>query len=207
MGSHSQVYLPMMNTLLLFLLLVPLVLAKPQGGHLVNTIEGFLGRAGATQGDGGSLRNVLNKILSNPVIQSRVLKSEFNPCQGQPPSQCTCTNEVTFVPASIVNINKGNPCGGVARPDTCTCPQGNTFRAEDVADNVATKYEIPNCGKGVEPSSCKCRDGSTFTVRSNQVPCGGNPFQVDSCSCPDGSTIQRKDFIKAAIPLIQHILG
>merc|ERR1712240_811303 len=147
MGSHSQLHLLMMNTLLV-LLLVPLVLAKPQGGRLVNTIEGFLGRSGATQGDGGSLRNVLNKILSNPVIQSRVLKSEFNPCQGQPPSQCTCTNEVTFVPASIVNINKGNPCGGVASPDTCPCPQGNTFR-----------------------------DGSTFTVRSNQVPCGGNPFQ------------------------------
>merc|ERR1719228_2479447 len=118
----------MMNTLLL-LLLVPLAVAKPQ--TFLNSIEGFLGKSGAAQGDGGSLMNVLNKILSNPVIQSRVLNSEFNPCQGQPPSQCSCSNDATFIPASIVNINKGNPCGGVARPTTCTCPQGNTFRAED----------------------------------------------------------------------------
>merc|ERR1712179_280951 len=196
MGSRLRT--PAMNTVVL-LLLVPLALAQPQN------LQGLLGGQGGGQGGGpGSLRDKIQNIFNNPAIQSRVLNSEFNPCQGRAPSQCSCTNGVTFAPLSALNINQGNPCGGAARPDVCTCPAGNQFRADEVVNNVANKYQIPTCGKGVEPTSCVCRDGSTSGP--GQVPCGGNPFQVQSCSCPDGKTIDRKQFISAAVPLLQDIL-
>merc|ERR1719402_1474210 len=109
---------------------------------------------------------------------------------------------------SFLDLNQGNPCGRGARPQTCTCPSGQIFDAEEAAEGVARRYNIPTCGQGVEPAACQCRDGSSFAPTSlSSPPCGGRPLNIDSCSCPDGTTITANSFIAAAVPLIRDILG
>ena len=39
-------------------------------------------------------------------------------------------------------------------------------RADEVADSVASRYNLPNCGQGVEPTNCQCRS----------LPCFGSPI-------------------------------
>jgi len=185
------------------LVLAPAILALPQ--DLGSLLGGFLGNA---RGGGRSLQDTVRNIINNPVIQERILNNELNPCPGELPNSCVCTNGNSFQPSNFLDLNQGNPCGGGARPDTCTCPSGATFRADVVAESVANRYNIPTCGQGVEPNQCQCRDGSTFTPTSvSSPPCGGRPLNIDSCTCPNGNTITANNFIAAAVPLIQDILG
>merc|ERR1712080_705418 len=104
MGSRLRT-LAMTSTLLL--LLLPLSLAKPQVGG----IEGFLDTSGGSLGGRTIGDRIKNLLASNPAIQGRVINSRLNPCQGQPPTQCSCTNVAVFSPTSLVSIHQGNTCG------------------------------------------------------------------------------------------------
>lgn len=190
----------------LTLLLVPLVLTMPQ-----NPFDLLSGSSGQ-----GSIMDTISNILNNPAIKNKILNSDMNPCKGKAPASCSCTNGASFDPDSVITLainsplstGAADPCGGKARPSTCTCPQGNTFEIDDMTYSIATKWGIPNCGKGVLPSNCQCKDGSTFNTDSiNQVPCGGNPFNIQFCSCPNGKVINKNQFIAAMFPLMQEILG
>eukprot|EP00092_Neocalanus_flemingeri_P034995 GFUD01038079.1.p1 GENE.GFUD01038079.1~~GFUD01038079.1.p1 ORF type:complete len:187 (-),score=49.54 GFUD01038079.1:77-637(-) len=165
--------------------------------------QDILQSLGGLFGGQGGLRNILN----NPVIQGRILNNNLNPCEGVPPTTCQCTNGEE-IPFSIEY--RDNPCSGSARPDQCTCPNGNTFDIKDLAGDVIDQYNLPNCGRGVEPSFCTCRDGSTFSPQSaTGPPCGGRGFGAipSSCTCPGGNTITTNDFISRALPAIQDLLG
>jgi len=169
--------------------------AAPQNDFLQG-LSGLLGGA-------GGLRNIIN----NPVIQERILRNNLNPCNGVPPATCQCTNG-QIIPFSIEY--RDNPCSGGARPDQCTCPDGNNFQIRDLAENVIDKYNLPSCGRGVEPSFCTCRDGSTFQPQTvTGPPCGSRGFGgiPSSCTCPGGNTITTNDFISRALPAIQDLLG
>merc|ERR1712211_60134 len=134
---------------------------------------------------GRSLQDTVRNIVNNPVIQERILNNDLNPCPGELPSVCFCNNGKSFQPANFLDLNQGNPCGRGSRPDTCTCPDGATFRADVVAESVARRYNIPTCGQGVEPNQCKCRDGSTFTPTSvTSPPCGGRPLNITRAPAP-----------------------
>merc|ERR1712236_10059 len=142
------------NFLFSFLGLVTLVFAAPQQDFL-NNIQGLLGGGGQ-----GILRNILN----NPVVQSRILNNNLNPCDGVQPTTCQCTDG-QIIPFSIEY--QSNPCSGSARPDQCTCPNGNSFYIQDLADNVLTQYNLPSCGRrglGGIPSSCTCPNGNSITA-------------------------------------------
>ena len=120
-------------------------------GALAAPQNDLLQSIGALIGGNGGLQNILN----NPVIQGRILSNNLNPCDGVPPSTCQCTDGES-IPFSIEY--RDNPCSGSARPDQCTCPNGNTFQIKDLADNVINQYNLPSCGRGVEPSICtSCR--------------------------------------------------
>merc|ERR1712243_232199 len=158
MGTHQSdfTWLRMQALSLLILLAPGCILALPQ--DLGSLLGGFLGN----RGGGRSLQDTVRNIINNPVIQKRILNNDLNPCPGELPTSCVCTNGNSFQPSNFLDLNQGNPCGRGARPDTCTCPTGVTFRADAVADSVAKRYNIPTCGQGVEPYLCECRDGSTF---------------------------------------------
>merc|ERR1712198_602611 len=98
------------------LILAPGILALPQ--DLGSLLGGFLGN----RGGGRSLQNTVRNIINNPVIQERILNNDLNPCPGELPSNCVCTNGNSFQPSNFLDLNQGNPCGRGARPDTCTCP-------------------------------------------------------------------------------------
>ena len=183
------------NLSLTLLCIISGALAAPQN-DLLQSIGGLIGGA-------GGFRNILN----NPVIQGRILSNNLNPCDGVPPSTCQCTNGES-IPFSIEY--RDNPCSGSARPDQCTCPNGNTFQIKDLADNVINQYNLPSCGRGVDPSFCTCRDGSTFQPQSvTGPPCGGRGLSAipTSCTCPGGNTITTNDFISRALPALQDLLG
>merc|ERR1719187_2562838 len=140
------------------MLLLPALLLLPAALGLPQDLGGLLGGLlGGDRGGGRSLQDRVRNIINNPVIQNRVLNSELNPCPGKLPSQCTCNNGVDFVPASFLDLNQGNPCGRGARPQTCTCPSGQIFDAEEVAEGVARRYNI---------ATCSCPDGTTITANS-----------------------------------------
>merc|ERR1712243_333966 len=195
MGTHQSdfTWLRMQALSLLILLAPGCILALPQ--DLGSLLGGFLG----SRGGGRSLQDTVRNIINN----------DLNPCPGELPTSCVCTNGNSFQPSNFLDLNQGNPCGRGARPDTCTCPTGATFRADVVAESVANRYNIPTCGQGVEPYLCQCRDGSTFKPSTDlsSRPCDGRPPNIDSCNCPNGDTINRNNFIAAAVPLIQDILG
>eukprot|EP00091_Calanus_sinicus_P019068 TRINITY_DN4619_c0_g1_i1.p1 TRINITY_DN4619_c0_g1~~TRINITY_DN4619_c0_g1_i1.p1 ORF type:complete len:235 (-),score=50.82 TRINITY_DN4619_c0_g1_i1:97-723(-) len=156
MGTSSDQAAKMKRNLLMRIVcILSGALAAPQN-DLLQSIGGLIGGA-------GGIRNILN----NPVIQGRILSNNLNPCDGVPPSTCQCTNGES-IPFSIEYRN--NPCSGSARPDQCTCPNGNSFQIKDLADNVINQYNLPSCGRGVEPSFCTCRDGSTFQPQSVTGP-------------------------------------
>eukprot|EP00092_Neocalanus_flemingeri_P044217 GFUD01048946.1.p1 GENE.GFUD01048946.1~~GFUD01048946.1.p1 ORF type:complete len:220 (-),score=43.71 GFUD01048946.1:201-860(-) len=186
------------NFLISLLCLLSMVAAAPQ--------QDFLQSLGGK----GGFQKILDKILTNPVIQQRILKNKLNPCDGDPPTTCQCDDGET-IPFSIKY--RKNPCSGTARPDQCTCPKGNSFQLKDLADDVINEFNLPNCGRGVQPSFCTCRDGSTFSPQAPKTkdgpPCEGIGLGAlpTSCTCPGGNTITTNDFISSALPAIQDLLG
>merc|ERR1712236_173474 len=101
----------------------------------------------------------LEAILYNPVIQRRILEHDLNPCTGEPPKTCTCSDGKTF-PFSIEY--RTDPCSIPAKLESCTCPDDSTFKIKDLIRDIIKKYDLPNCGAGVEPEFCSCNDGDTF---------------------------------------------
>jgi len=176
-----------------FLLSLSISFGAPQQQDIFQNLGGFI----------GGVRN----ILQNPVIQERILKNNLNPCNGVPPTTCTCTSG-QVIPFSI--DYEENPCFGEARPDQCTCPNGASFTIQGLADNVINRYNLPSCGRGVEPSFCTCRDNSVFDPKTvNGPPCGSRGIGgvPRSCTCPDGTTIDANEFISKVVPAILDILG
>merc|ERR1712055_551132 len=195
MGSQDQTAMINTRQHIYLLFFIQASRAAPQNDFLQG-LSGLIGGA-------GGIRNIIN----NPVIQERILNNNLNPCDGVPPTTCQCTDG-QIIPFSIEY--RSNPCSGSARPDQCTCPNGNSFNIQDLADNVLTQYNLPSCGRGGEPTFCTCRDGSTFSPQSvTGPPCGGAGLGgiPSSCTCPSGNTIPANQFISRALPVIQDILG
>merc|ERR1712222_102 len=115
MGTHRLPLPRLRMHAVSLLILAPGILALPQ--DLGSLLGGFLGN---NRGGGRSLQDTVRKILNN----------DLNPCPGELPSNCVCTNGNSFQPSNFLDLNQGNPCGRGARPDTCTCPSGATFRAD-----------------------------------------------------------------------------
>ena len=157
---------------------------------------------------GGFLANIRNTIRNNPLLRQRILENRLNPCDGEAPKFCNCTDGQEF-PFSI-DYNS-NPCNGSESvPDLCTCPSGQTFKPKNVAEKAATEFGIPTCGEGQAPVSCTCRDGEISSIDRAEIvggagPCGGRIPQ--SCTCQDGRVITATQVISKIIPALQEILG
>merc|ERR1719309_739866 len=93
----------------------------------------------------------LEAILYNPVIQRRILEHDLNPCTGEPPKTCTCSDGKTF-PFSIEY--RTDPCSVPAKLESCSCNDGDTF------DPKAVRGQ-PCSGNGFNavPKSCTCPNG------------------------------------------------
>ena len=157
---------------------------------------------------GGFLENIRNNIRTNPVLQERILGNRLNPCDGESPESCLCSDGQEF---QFSLDYKSNPCTGAgAVPDLCTCPSGRTFTPQKVAEDAATQFGIPTCGEGQSPVSCTCQDGATVSFDRAEIaggtrPCGGRI--PGSCTCQDGKVITANQVISRVIPAIQEILG
>ena len=184
--------------------------SKPQLFEVLGRVaEGVAGARSLGGGRaGGILENIRNNIRSNPLLQERILENRLNPCEGESPDSCRCTDGQEF--QFSIDYNS-NPCTGAeAVPDLCTCPSGRTFRPQKVAQDAATQFGIPTCGEGEAPVSCSCRDGQTATIDRAQIaggarPCAGSIPQ--SCTCQDGRIITANEVISKIIPALQELLG
>ena len=192
--------------------------SKPQAGGLFDIFKNVadvvdrVANDGARSLDGGGVKgfldNIRNNIRNNPLLQRRILGNRLNPCDGEAPKSCNCTNGQEF-PFSINYYSI--PCTGVrAELDICTCPRGQTFKPKNLAQKAATEFGIPTCGEGQTPESCTCRDGTTVSVNRTAIaggarPCGGRLPR--SCTCQDGKEITASQVISRVIPAIQDILG
>ena len=152
---------------------------------------------------GGFLANIRNTIRNNPLLRQRILENRLNPCEGEAPKFCNCTDGQEF-PFSI-DYNS-NPCNGSESvPDLCTCPSGQTFKPKNLAEEAAREYGIPTCGEGQTPKFCTCQDKTIFNVARGVRPCGGR-LPV-SCTCQDNTVITARQVISRITPAIQDILG
>ena len=184
--------------------------SKPQG--LLDAIGGVLGgaaRDGArTLGGGELISNIRNRIRNNPVLRERILQNRLNPCDGEAPQSCQCTDGQQFELSLDYDTN---PCTGPGSvPDRCFCRNGSSFKPQEVAQDAADQFGIPTCGRDQRPEFCSCNDGSTFSFTETGLgggsrPCGGGLPQ--SCTCSDGRTITANQVISRVIPAIQDILG
>ena len=187
--------------------------SKPQAGGLFDIFKNVadvvdrVANDGARSLDGGGLggilNNIRNNIRNNPLLQRRILGNRLNPCDGEAPKSCNCTNGQEF-PFSI-DYNS-IPCTGVrAELDLCTCPRGQTFKPKNLAEVAAKEYGIPTCGEGQTPKFCTCQDKTIFNVGRGVRPCGGQ-LPV-SCTCQNNTVITAREVISRVIPAIQDILG
>ena len=179
--------------------------SKPQG--LFDVLGGVLGEVASEGARGlaaGRAGGFLENIRKNPLLQERILGNRLNPCEGESPDFCRCTDGQEFQFSIEYN---SNPCTGAeAVPDLCTCPSGQTFRPEKVAKEAAAQFGIPTCGEGQRPQFCTCQDGTTLSeIGGGARPCGGRLPQ--SCTCQDGRVITASQVISRIIPAIQDILG
>jgi len=197
----------MKSALVLVLGLVACSYSKPQGFlEALGDVIGGAARDGArTLGDGNLINNIRNRIRNNPVLQERILQNRLNPCKGEAPQACRCTDGQSF---QFSIEYDSNPCtGSNSTPDSCFCPDGSSFKPEEVAQDAADQFGIPTCGRDQRPDSCSCQDGSVFrlTDLSGGRPCGGG--LPSSCTCPDGRVITANQVISRVIPAIQELLG
>merc|ERR1719481_2014360 len=88
----------MKSALLLVLGLVACSYSKPQGFlEALGDVIGGAARDGArTLGDGNLINNIRNRIRNNPVLQERILQNRLNPCKGEAPQACRCTDGQSF---------------------------------------------------------------------------------------------------------------
>merc|ERR550517_1075524 len=120
--------------------------SKPQG--LLDAIGGVLGgaaRDGArTLGGGELISNIRNRIRNNPVLRERILQNRLNPCDGEAPQSCQCTDGQQFELSLDYDTN---PCTGTGSvPDRCFCRNGSSFKPQEVAQDAADQFDIPTCG-------------------------------------------------------------
>merc|ERR1719147_440015 len=113
--------------------------------------------AGLANFNGNDLRNRIQGLINNPLIQKRLLCNENNPCDGAAPSQVICTDGASIPFSTEVS----NPCSASARPETIVCPNGNRFNIRDTALQTAQRNGIPTCGND-DPSYCECSGGEKF---------------------------------------------
>merc|ERR1712098_3013 len=206
-----------MKAVLALSVLSPALLATAQPQDLLAGLANFIGNAGNAilggasprsfpgSGNGNDLRNRIQGLINNPLIQKRLLCNENNPCDGAAPSQVICTDGASIPFSTEVS----NPCSASERPETIVCPNGNRFNIRDTALQTAQRNGIPTCGND-DPSYCECSGGEKFYPDSSdtnpQIPCGGNPLAIERCICPDGSQITKNDFISRIVPLVQQTL-
>ena len=182
--------------------------SKPQQlFEVLGRVVGSVANDGARSLDvgraGGFLDNIRKTIRQNPLLQERILTNRLNPCEGEAPSVCRCSDGQEF--QFSIDYN-GNPCTGAeAVPDLCTCPSGRTFKPAQVAEDAASQFGLPTCGSGQTPQTCTCQDGATVSLGGGARPCGGRIPR--SCTCQDGKVITATEVISKIIPAIQEILG
>ena len=180
--------------------------SKPQAGEFLNSFKRFVDGVSNDEArslDGGVVKgfldNIRNNIRNNPVLQRKILGNRLNPCDGEAPDSCRCTDSQEFpFPTDYNSI----PCTEV---DFCTCPRGQTFKPKNLAEEAAREYGIPTCGEGQTPKFCTCQDKTIFNVARGVRPCGGR-LPV-SCTCQNNTVITARQVISRVIPAIQDILG
>ena len=182
---------------------------KPQFGDFLknirnNVVQGDTGGIGG----GGFLASLRDKVKNNPVLQERILQHRLNPCDGAAPQSCQCTDGQQF---QFSLDYETNPCTGLnSVPDRCFCPNGDSFKPAEVAQEAADQFDIPTCGAERKPESCSCSDGSTFTFSLTGLGSGGRPCGgalPSSCTCQDGRVITARSVISRVIPALQELLG
>merc|ERR1711879_847718 len=204
MGTIRSYNSTMKTLLVIVLSLLNSSYSKPQLFEFLERVaDGVAGARSLGEGRaGGLLDNIRNNIRNNPLLQERILGNRLNPCEGESPDVCRCSDGQEF--QFSIDYNS-NPCTGAgAVPDLCTCPSGRTFRPQKVAQKAAAQFDIPTCGSGQVPASCTCQDG-TSSIAGGARPCDGRIPR--SCTCPDGKVIRANEVISKIIPAIQEILG